>query len=148
MKKGLSLTTLVVGLTFGLSGCASVSGLIDAGDDFGCPMQEGVTCRSLSEVHASLHEPVRRPDVIVERVDASEYAVPDVEPSTRADRVGRSALHEKRRAEEVLVMTILPWVDADGDLHDTQTLWLRTQEAGWYVERLRRDALTPLPNAR
>lgn len=147
MKKALCLIVLATSLVSSLSGCASVSGLIDAGDDFGCPMHEGVACRSLSEVHAALHdEAPRRPDVIVERVEAKAAtpAAVTAESKPTSIAVGRG----KRRPEEVLVLTILPFVDADGDLHDTQNLWMRTQEAGWYVERLRRDALTATEDAR
>ena len=41
---GISLLTL--------NGCSSLSGLIDAADEFGCPMGSGVNCTTLSNTHA------------------------------------------------------------------------------------------------
>lgn len=38
-----------------LAGCSSITGLVDASDQFGCPIEGGVRCTSLSQTHERLH---------------------------------------------------------------------------------------------
>lgn len=136
-------------LALWLGGCTSVTGLIDAGDKFGCPLEGGVQCRRLSEVHEGLHagppaDPARTPssprapDTIVERMGPTQ-PVPDATPA--AIDSTPSVPDVKRRAEEVVVLTLLPYVDAEGDLHETSRVWMRTHDAGWNIERIRREAV-------
>ena len=47
-----------------------------------------------------------------------------------------------RASESVLVLNILPWVDAEGDLHGEERVWVRVAEPKWRIESLRRKALS------
>ncbi len=47
--------TSILGISFlALNGCSSLTGLIDAADEFGCPMGSGVNCTTLSKTHERL----------------------------------------------------------------------------------------------
>lgn len=48
--------TLLTFLSFAVSGCSSITGLVDASDKFGCAIENGVRCSSLSQTHERLHE--------------------------------------------------------------------------------------------
>lgn len=65
--------TLLSLLGIAFTGCSSITGLVDASDQFGCPVENGVRCTSLSQTHERLHEERRSKERI--RVTAS------VEPS-------------------------------------------------------------------
>ena len=65
--------TLLSLLSIAFTGCSSITGLVDASDQFGCPVENGVRCTSLSQTHERLHEERRGKERI--RVTAS------VEPS-------------------------------------------------------------------
>ena len=65
--------TLLSLLGIAFTGCSSITGLVDASDQFGCPVENGVRCTSLSQTHERLHEERRGKERI--RVTAS------VEPS-------------------------------------------------------------------
>ena len=48
--------TLLTFLSVAFTGCSSITGLVDASDKFGCPIENGVRCSSLSQTHGRLHE--------------------------------------------------------------------------------------------
>lgn len=56
----------------------------------------------------------------------------------------------QRRPEEIIRITIAPWTDSDGDLHEGHRLYMRVREASWMTphrENAGRSAVVPLPFA-
>lgn len=80
--------TLLSLLSIAFTGCSSITGLVDASDQFGCPVENGVRCTSLSQTHERLHEERRGKERI--RVTAS------VEPS----RIAPLEKKEKNPSDE------------------------------------------------
>lgn len=166
MALHLKMCACLVGLsaTVLLGGCTHLTGLIDAHDQFGCGLPDGVSCSNLtqtyeresrrmdaqtgetvtptSDVHvptahsAQLHAPAGgdAPRMIEPRVAALAR---DRRPALKADPV-----QLRSRAPESLVMLwILPWVDSDGDLHGQNRVWVRVRDARWNVDRVRTRAM-------
>ena len=46
-----------------------------------------------------------------------------------------------RAPERVVMLWILPWVDAQGDLHSDSRVWVRVEDALWRIERVRSRAM-------
>ena len=59
-----------------LSACSSLTGLIDAADEFGCPRGSGVNCTTLTETHAR----------ITEELDKKEEQLLTVAPESNGTR--------------------------------------------------------------
>ncbi|WP_297607450.1 TraV family lipoprotein [uncultured Sutterella sp.] len=56
----------------------------------------------------------------------------------------------QRRPEEIIRITIAPWTDSDGDLHEGHRLYMRVKEASWMTphrENAGRSAVVSLPFA-
>lgn len=56
----------------------------------------------------------------------------------------------QRRPEEIIRITIAPWTDCDGDLHEGHRLYMRVKEASWMTphrENAGRSAVVSLPFA-
>lgn len=56
----------------------------------------------------------------------------------------------KRRPEEIIRITIAPWTDSEGDLHEGHRLYMRVREASWmtpHQENAGRSAVVSLPFA-
>lgn len=185
MRKVISL---VCGLPLALSGCGGVSGLMNASDEFGCPIGSGVNCTTLTdtyireEARKSAEEkakassnavivtrPVSREVEAIRTLDQSQQttkksgnaANPDAATSTSStaspvvlrrtvvdERVvlvneGRRFVTrlEARAPEEVLMVWVLPWIDATGDLHDASRVWIRVEDAKWRIEGIRTRAM-------
>ena len=74
-----------------LSGCSSITGLVDASDAFGCPIQGGVRCSSLTQTYDRAHEesdakvlksaPVRPPSAAFVREKTGDAQKPIVRSS-------------------------------------------------------------------
>lgn len=73
--------TLLTFLSFAVSGCSSITGLVDASDKFGCPIENGVRCSSLSQTHERLHEERRGKESL--KV-APSAATPSVAPAEKS----------------------------------------------------------------
>lgn len=72
---------------------------------------------------------------------------------TRTDADSPFAASPKRSAEEIIRITIAPWTDSDGDLHEGHRLYMRVREAAWqtahseYGNDSARPAVAALPFA-
>ena len=51
-----------------------------------------------------------------------------------------------RAPEKVVMLWVLPWVDAEGDLHGDSRLWVRVKDALWRIERVRSRAMQSVPS--
>lgn len=151
MKYLLVVACLVLG------GC-SVTGT-DSKSSFACQAPEGVQCMTASGVYynslnnnlpalrtvtrsgsAELPEvsgtkssepPTKVPDALTEtrygaRLGAGQRA-PDVSPTGAIRAVPR-----------VMRIWVLPWEDADGDLHDQSYLYMAVDSGHWLVEKTRK----------
>lgn len=122
-----------------LAGCANLSGLIEAHDQFACPMTSGVHCSSVTQTFER-----SRPDpqpAAAEAAPATVWlktgATRRVEPRADFDYGKSAATISARAPERVFMLWVLPWVDDDGDMHDATRLWLRVEDASWRIERVR-----------
>ena len=50
-----------------------------------------------------------------------------------------------RAPERVVMLWILPWVDAAGDLHSDSRVWMRVKDAAWKIESVRTRAMQTAP---
>lgn len=73
--------TLLTLLSVAFTGCSSITGLVDASDKFGCPIENGVRCSSLSQTHERLHEERRGKESL--KV-APSAATPSVAPAEKS----------------------------------------------------------------
>lgn len=136
-----------------LTGCSSLTGLIDAHDEFGCPMSAGVNCTTLSATHRIVERelaegespkitikgtPAAAPNASSGKAAAAAVAEPVPAPAVVPARPSGAM----RASESVYVLRILPWVDAEGDLHGDSRVWVRVAEPKWRIESLRRRALS------
>ena len=134
-----------------LTGCSSLTGLIDAHDEFGCPMSAGVNCTTLSATHRIVERelaegespkitikgtPAAAPNASSGKAAAAAVAEPVPAPAVVPARPSGAM----RASESVYVLRILPWVDAEGDLHGDSRVWVRVAEPKWRIETLRRRA--------
>ena len=87
--------------------------------------------------------------------DRIRVTVESVERSaaTSEDRY-RPIQHETKQAvdhlvnrapERVVMLWILPWVDAAGDLHSDSRVWMRVKDAAWKIESVRTRAMQNSP---
>lgn len=149
-----------------LTGCAgSVTGLIGAQEDFGCPASGGVNCTTVSATYEreSRGEP-QKTTAALTGVTSSSAADRQVPADARirvtstfedADREkdgsSRSATSEfpaqthSRAPERVVMLWILPWVDSAGDLHSDSRVWMRVRDASWRIESVRTRAMQTSP---
>ena len=139
-----------------LTGCSSLTGLIDASDEFGCPMSAGVNCTTLSRTHQIVEREIREgenPAAAIALAPKNTEAVKEGAKPAAAAPAEPSAVpaaaippakpsSAMRASESVYVLRILPWVDAEGDLHGESRVWVRVAEPKWRIESLRRRALS------
>jgi len=133
-----------------LTGCSSITGLIDARDEFGCPMGAGVNCTTLSRTHQIVEREIREgenPPVAVAPIPQAAPAAgsggrPAPEAAAAAPVPPARPSSAMRASESVYVLRVLPWVDAEGDLHGESRVWVRVAEPKWRIESLRRKALS------
>ena len=50
-----------------------------------------------------------------------------------------------RAPERLVMLWILPWVDAAGDLHSDSRVWMRVRDAAWRIESVRTRAMRVAP---
>ncbi|HBC69851.1 MAG TPA: hypothetical protein DCZ56_05845 [Sutterella sp.] len=137
-----------------LTGCSSLTGLIDAHDEFGCPMSAGVNCTTLSATHRIVERELAEgesPKITIKGTPAdapnassgkAAAAAAVAEPVPAPAVVPARPSGAMRASESVYVLRILPWVDAEGDLHGDSRVWVRVAEPKWRIESLRRRALS------
>ncbi len=64
----------------------------------------------------------------------------------RMRALGDKPKHLPARApEKVVMLWVLPWVDAQGDLHGDSRVWVRVKDALWRIERVRSRAMRSVP---
>lgn len=189
------LFPFVCGLPLVLSGCGGVTGLMNASDEFGCPIGSGVNCTTLTDTYN--REDARK--IAEEKAKAASAAVVVTRPVSReiedirtlnksrqtplegastqassGDTSNTKAVNDKkssvppiirrrtvvdervvlvnegrrfvtrleaRAPEEVLMVWVLPWIDATGDLHDASRVWMRVEDAKWRIEGIRTRAM-------
>ncbi len=165
--KQKALHTALVFLTVCLSGCAgNITGLVGAQEDFGCPASGGVNCTTVSATYEREH---------ADDVKSEAKTLTGVDSASTNDTLGRDPIQNDRiavtstpveadrrqrlpvngpikhqdlspRAPERLVMLwILPWVDAAGDLHSDSRVWMRVRDAAWKIESVRTRAMRVAP---
>ena len=67
-------------------------------------------------------------------------------PDARMRALGDKPKHLPARApEKVVMLWVLPWVDAEGDLHGDSRVWVRVKDALWRIERVRSRAMRSVP---
>ena len=137
-----------------LTGCSSLTGLIDAHDEFGCPMSAGVNCTTLSATHRIVERELAEGESPKITIKGTPTAAPNAssgkaaaaaavaEPVPAPAVVPARPSGAMRASESVYVLRILPWVDAEGDLHGDSRVWVRVAEPKWRIESLRRRALS------
>lgn len=154
-----------------LSGCTNLTGLSGAMDDFGCPASGGVNCTTVSATYEREHvqdkenrkiafaEPQARKNTSQPQSSAAEEHATDdsirvtVEPVQTASEVvsPRAQMPHavdnlvNRAPERVVMLWILPWVDAAGDLHSDSRVWMRVKDAAWRIESVRTRAMQNAP---
>ena len=138
--------TLLSLLSIAFTGCSSITGLVDASDQFGCPVENGVMCSSLSQTHERLHEERRGKESLKVAPSAATPSVAQAEKSPLSETPNPkpespAMRHTSRVAERVMELWVLPWVDEDGDLNSEMRLWVRVRDARWGIERLRDAAM-------
>ena len=150
-----------------LAGCAgNITGLVGAQEDFGCPASGGVNCTTVSATYEREH---------ADDVKSEAKTLTGVDTANTNDTFGRDPIRNDRiavtstpveadrqqelpvngptrhqglssRAPERLVMLwILPWVDAAGDLHSDSRVWMRVRDAAWRIESVRTRAMRVAP---
>lgn len=142
-----------------LAGCSSagLSGMPGATDRLSCPLSEGVTCKSMSQVYEESVLGQRPKDTPPASIPAAAEGPP---PSRRLAVATRVPLPVApagdpmplRSRPNTLRLWVAPWQDADGDLHEDGWLDMRLDNGEWMVDHVRarvRDefaALKPPPN--
>lgn len=161
--KQKALHTALVFLPVFLTGCAgNITGLVGAQEDFGCPASGGVNCTTVSATYEREH---------ADDVKSEVKTLTGVDSANNNDTLGREPIRNDRiavtstpveadrrfngpikhqdlspRAPERLVMLwILPWVDAAGDLHSDSRVWMRVRDAAWRIESVRTRAMRVAP---
>lgn len=107
-----------------LAGCASTLGLDQS--SYACKAPDGVSCTSLSGVHANLSA---KP---VDQAGISRGEVAGVAPSAGTPL---------RSNPNVLRIWLAPWEDADGDLHDQSYLYVVADPGRWAVAHHQKNAV-------
>lgn len=154
-----------------LSGCTNLTGLSGAMDDFGCPASGGINCTTVSATYEREHaqdnenrkivfaepqaikkesQPQNSAAVEAESDDRIRVTVEPVQPAFDVVRPTAQMPHAvdslvNRAPERVVMLWILPWVDAAGDLHSDSRVWMRVKDAAWKIESVRTRAMQNAP---
>lgn len=152
-------------LSAALGGCTSMSGL-DAQTDFSCKAPRGVSCASITAIHANANAgtlPALRPAPekggaegtgsgtereAAERGKVS-HATPAPLPTASAAAPGATPPVSAasmdapfsgtplRSPERILRVWLAPFEDADGDFHDQRYMYVTVSRGQWNVQRAR-----------
>lgn len=164
--KQKALHTALVFLPVFLTGCAgNITGLVGAQEDFGCPASGGVNCTTVSATYEREHaDDVKSEVKTLTGVDSANNNTLGREPirndriavtstPVEADRRQRLPVNgqikhqdlSSRAPERLVMLWILPWVDAAGDLHSDSRVWMRVRDAAWRIESVRTRAMRVAP---
>ena len=164
--KQKALHTALVFLPVFLTGCAgNITGLVGAQEDFGCPASGGVNCTTVSATYEREHaDDVKSEVKTLTGVDSANNNTLGRAPirndriavtstPVEADRRQRLPVsgpikHQdlsSRAPERLVMLWILPWVDAAGDLHSDSRVWMRVRDAAWRIESVRTRAMRVAP---
>lgn len=130
-----------------MSGCANMSGL-DASSSFSCKAPEGVSCQSISGVHANASNgnlPFQKGTESGEskkKADAndvpkvSSYGASDVQSQkvSPRDMVAASSGMPVRQPPLVLRIWMAPFEDDSSDLHDQSYFYTMVHSGRWMIE--------------
>jgi conjugal transfer pilus assembly protein TraV len=129
------------------AGCSSFSGL-DAKGSFACPLPDGVTCLSVTEVYGeSLRGalPGQQPGGRAPKQPSDAKPAPSAgaaAPSSTAYRTAHPAPPSSgapiRSAPRILRIWIAPYEDSDGDLRDQAHIYVTVDSGGWEIAHTRR----------
>lgn len=141
-----------MGALVSLSACSSMSGL-DAQSDFGCAAPEGVSCQSVSGVHANLtagrlpfQQPTGEGAAGTKEGQEAGVADPEAMPTYRKSTTAEmnsvsprfmSAPYSGlpiRRPPIVVRLWFAPFKSASGDLHDQKYVFTEVQGGEWLIE--------------
>ena len=146
--KRILLTAAAAAATLMLTGCAGLTGLIDAGDEFGCGVTPGVRCATLSQNHDAAENRIRIRETT--ELIAADPAATKTPAKAKHARKTDAALarvaktnrtrEPARSSEEVMMLWVMPWVDTEGDFHAVSRVWVKVKEARWQIERERTRA--------
>lgn len=155
----------VTSVSVSVTACGSLSGL-DAQTDFGCKAPKGVSCASITAVHANANAgtlpalqrggqdgPVE-PDgssvrgVAPPRTERSGYVTPEPLPTAQAAAQAGAGVSPAsmnapstgtplRTPERILRVWVAPFEDSDGDFHDQRYLYVTVNHGQWTVQRAR-----------
>ncbi len=109
------------------------------GAKYGCPVPDGVFCKSMAEIYHRGTAP--RSGKKEPAANAPEYATPEVITGPKPIR----------RAPKVIRIWFAPWVDQDEDLHQPGYIYAEIPERKWLMGEYVReavidsDAQAPLP---
>jgi len=120
MKKAIILTA---GLALGA--CTN-----SVSSDLGCPLQKGWGCQSVAEADARI---LAETTGNTPEPNSSKVAV-GVQPSTNANAslaASRAWTGPARAPETVLRLLVAPFVDSNGNWHDTSVIYVPFGSAGW-----------------
>lgn len=144
---------LVVLFTVAAAGC-SVTGT-DSKSEFACQAPEGVQCMTTSGVYynsLSNNLPALKTGGKTVSQEASAPAAPSRETAARARPAEAGGVGTRapdfyaagavRAVPRVMRVWILPWEDADGDLHDQSYLYMALDSGRWMIEHTR-NAIQP-----
>lgn len=164
--KQKALHTALAFLPVFLTGCAgNITGLVGAQEDFGCPASGGVNCTTVSATYEREHaDDVKSEVKTLTGVDSANNNTLGREPirndriavtstPVEADRRQRLPVNgqikhqdlSSRAPERLVMLWILPWVDAAGDLHSDSRVWMRVRDAAWRIESVRTRAMRVAP---
>jgi conjugal transfer pilus assembly protein TraV len=117
-----------------LGGCASTLSGMSGESQFACKAPDGVTCSSLSGVHANAvagNLPgLRKSDhsTVADTAQASTGAIHGSVPESGSP---------VRAQSRTLRVWIAPWEDREGDLHDQSYIYVVADHGRWQIEHNR-----------
>ncbi len=133
------------------TGCSSFSGL-DAKATFACPLPDGVTCLSVTEVYGeSLRNalPAQQPGSRTPEKSPGAKPTPSrgapppsgqaaASPYRAAQPAPPSSGAPIRSAPRILRIWVAPYEDSDGDLRDQSHMYVTVDPGGWEIAHTRR----------
>ena len=127
-----------------LTGCSSISTGIGGVSDYGCKAPPGVSCQSVSGVHANAIQhnlPSQR--VGEEKAATAEEgqyktSTPTSAPATVVGTALSSGM-PIRAQTRVLRVWIAPWEDSEGDLNDQSYSYVVVDTGRWMIDHNRRN---------
>ncbi len=136
-------TILIITLTQLITGCAWMTGLENAEDDFACSLEMPAMCASLSDVHESIDKGHNEVKVTLQKSfqtpvnTASE--IDSVKRITLKTSIAEAALGVEpdslylpvREREEIARIWLAPYVDRAGELYGEQFVWVTVKAAHW-----------------